>query len=162
MAQMIPYFLELGVTTLELLPIHSFHPGENIRENPETGEKLVNFWGYSTIGFFAPCGWYATDGKGLTAVKEFKAMVKAFHEAGIEVILDVVYNHTGEGNEMGPTLSYRGLDNSIYYMLGKRKILQELLRLRQHAELQSSGGQDPYPGQPPLLGGRYESRRFSI
>jgi isoamylase len=119
MAEMIPYFLELGVTTLELLPIHSFHPGENIRENPETGEKLVNFWGYSTIGFFAPCGWFATDGKGLTAVKEFKQMIKAFHAAGIEVILDVVYNHTGEGNEMGPTLSYRGLDNSIYYMLEK-------------------------------------------
>lgn len=113
----IPYLKELGITTVELLPIHAFNPYENIHTNPLTGERLKNFWGYSTLGFFAPANWYATEEDGLRAVKEFKTMVKTFHKAGIEVILDVVYNHTAEGNELGPTVSFRGIDNSIYYML---------------------------------------------
>jgi len=113
----IPYLKQLGVNTVELLPVHEFNHLENIRKNPETGEQLYNFWGYSTLSFFAPDSWYATENDGLTAVKEFKTMVKALHDAGIQVILDVVYNHTGEGNELGPTHSFRGLDNSIYYML---------------------------------------------
>jgi len=113
----IPYLKDLGITTVELLPIHEFNELENIRINPETKEKLKNFWGYSTLAFFAPETWYSTKRNGIAAVQEFKEMVKALHKAGIEVILDVVYNHTGEGNEYGPTLNFRGLDNSIYYML---------------------------------------------
>ena len=113
----IPYIKDLGVTSVELLPIHEFNPAENTKTNPETGEPLKNFWGYSTVNFFSPCAWFASDGDGRTAVREFKQMVKAFHDAGLEIILDVVYNHTAEGNEYGPTFSFRGFDNSIYYML---------------------------------------------
>jgi isoamylase len=113
----IPYLKDLGVTSIELLPVQEFNEDENINHNPVTGERLKNFWGYSTLAFFAPEIWYASDHDGITAVREFKEMVKALHNAGIEVIMDVVYNHTGEGNEWGPTLSFRGLDNSIYYML---------------------------------------------
>ncbi|OHD08448.1 MAG: glycogen debranching enzyme GlgX, partial [Spirochaetes bacterium GWB1_27_13] len=113
----IPYLKELGITTVELLPVHEFNEFENTRINPVTKEQLVNFTGYSSLGFFAPQTWYATERDGVKAVKEFKEMVKAFHKEGIEVILDVVYNHTGEGNEAGPTVSFKGLDNSIYYML---------------------------------------------
>lgn len=113
----IPYLKELGVTAVELLPIHEFNPAENMKTNPETGGPLVNFWGYSTVNFFSPCGWYASDGDGRTAVTEFKNLVKALHRAGLEVILDVVYNHTAEGNEYGPTVSFRGLDNAVYYVL---------------------------------------------
>ncbi len=112
----IPYLTELGITTIELMPVHHFNHLENVRNNPITNEKLYNFWGYSSLGFFAPDAWYASDNDGVTAVYEFKKMVKAMHEAGIEVILDVVYNHTGEGNEYGPTVSFKGIDNSIYYM----------------------------------------------
>lgn len=113
----IPYLKELGITTLELLPVQGFNHIENFRTNPKTGERLYNFWGYSTLSFFAPDEWYSTNEDGLQAVKEFKGMVKALHKAGIEVILDVVYNHTGEGNEYGPTHSFKGIDNAIYYML---------------------------------------------
>lgn len=116
---LIPYFKSLGVTTLELLPVQDFNEDENFRSDPLTGNKLKQYWGYSTLAFFAPNSWYATDHQGSTAVREFKEMVKALHAAGMEIILDVVYNHTGEGNEYGPTLSFRGLDNSIYYMLDK-------------------------------------------
>ncbi len=116
-AEKIDYLKDLGITTLELMPVQEFNELENIKKNPVTGEKLKNFWGYSPLAFFAPDSWYSTDRTGLSAVIEFKEMVKALHKAGIEVILDVVYNHTGEGNEYGPTLSFRGLDNSIYYML---------------------------------------------
>ncbi|NNM66844.1 MAG: glycogen debranching protein GlgX, partial [Spirochaetales bacterium] len=117
MIEKIPYIKDLGVTSVELLPIHEFNPHENVRTNPETGEPLFNFWGYSTVSFFSPCSWYASDGDGRTAVSEFKQMVAAFHKAGLEIILDVVFNHTAEGNEYGPTFSFRGFDNSIYYML---------------------------------------------
>jgi len=113
----IPYLRELGITTVELLPVQHFNYRENTRVNPETGKRLVNFWGYSTLGFFAPQCWYAAAQNGLDAVNEFKGMVKELHRAGIEVILDVAYNHSGEGNEFGPTVGFRGLDNSIYYML---------------------------------------------
>ncbi|MBN2546012.1 MAG: glycogen debranching protein GlgX [Spirochaetes bacterium] len=113
----IPYLIELGITAIELLPVHEFNEHENIRINPITKEKLVNFWGYSTLSFFAAESWYSTTSNGMDAVYEFKDMIKACHKAGIEVILDVVYNHTGEGNEYGPTLNFKGFDNSIYYML---------------------------------------------
>ncbi|WP_037571608.1 glycogen debranching protein GlgX [Spirochaeta cellobiosiphila] len=117
----ISYLKQLGINTVEFLPVHEFNHKENIRKNPETGEQLYNFWGYSTLSFFAPDSWFATVDDGLTAVKEFKTMIKALHKAGIQVLLDVVYNHTGEGNELGPTHSFRGFDNSIYYMLEEGK-----------------------------------------
>lgn len=113
----IPYLKALGVTAVELLPIHAFDENENMHTNPRTGKRLTNYWGYSTIGFYAPHVGYASDKTPGGAVIEFKNMVKALHKAGIEVILDVVFNHTAEGNEHGVTLHFRGLDNSIYYGL---------------------------------------------
>ncbi len=113
----IPYLKDLGVTAVELLPIQEFDENENFRTNPFTGEKLKNYWGYSTISFFSPKGSYCVHNSLGQQVIEFKDMVKEFHKADIEVILDVVFNHTGEGNEKGPTLSFRGIDNVIYYML---------------------------------------------
>lgn len=112
----IGYLKELGVNCVELMPIFDFDEWEHWRENPDTGELLVNYWGYSTVGFFAPkAGFAAADAGG--EIDELKALVKALHQNGIEVILDVVYNHTGEGNENGPTISFRGIDNQTYYML---------------------------------------------
>ncbi|PKL37259.1 MAG: glycogen debranching enzyme GlgX [Spirochaetae bacterium HGW-Spirochaetae-1] len=119
----IPYLKELGVTAVELLPVQEFDGFENINVNPETGERLRNYWGYSTMAFFAPKAAYSsTEAMGLQIV-EFKEMVKALHDAGIEVILDVVFNHTAEGDHRGPTISFRGIDNSIYYMLDDEKQL---------------------------------------
>ncbi len=114
----IPYFKELGVTAIELLPIHVFDEWEFARFNPKTGERLRNYWGYNTLAFFAPKGHYSHLGadRGQQVVA-FKEMVRALHQAGLEVILDVVFNHTAEGNHLGPTLSFKGIDNSIYYIL---------------------------------------------
>lgn len=106
----IPYLKELGITAVELLPVHHFDP-QDVRPG------LKNYWGYSTIGFFAPHRGYSSQRDPLGAVDEFRDMVKALHKAGIEVILDVVFNHTAEGNENGPTISFRGLDNQTYYIL---------------------------------------------
>ncbi len=113
----IPYLRDLGITSLEFLPVHEFDEHEISRANPLTGERLTNYWGYSTVAFFAPKASYASEGGHGEQVREFKEMVRALHRAGIEVILDVVLNHTSEGNEFGPTHSFRGWDNSIYYML---------------------------------------------
>jgi isoamylase len=107
----IDHLLALGVTAVELMPVHHFIPE---RELVERG--LTNYWGYNSIAFFAPHSAYATRTLG-EQVQEFKTMVKRLHRAGLEVILDVVYNHTAEGNEHGPTLSFRGIDNSVYYRL---------------------------------------------
>ncbi|MDR0639323.1 MAG: glycogen debranching protein GlgX [Spirochaetaceae bacterium] len=117
----IPFFKTLGVTSLEFLPIHEFYEWEFVRKNPKTGEKLGNYWGYSTVAFFAPKGSYAADKAPGASVREFKTMVRELHKAGIEVILDVVFNHTAEGNELGPTFSFRGFDNSIYYILNSNR-----------------------------------------
>jgi len=117
----IPYFKELGINAIELMPLQEFNPNEVTARNPITGEKLVNYWGYSTVGFFAPHADFGTRRYPGCQVDEFKAMVKALHEAGIEVLLDVVFNHTAEGDETGPTLNFRGLDNSIYYLLEEDK-----------------------------------------
>ncbi len=117
----IPYFKELGVTSIELLPVQEFNERELPRTNPRTGEVLKNYWGYSTVAFFAPKSSYASDQSPAGAVREFKEMVRAFHKAGLEVILDIVFNHTAEGNEKGPTFSFRGIDNTIYYILDKNK-----------------------------------------
>jgi isoamylase len=122
-AETIPYLKELGVTSLELLPVQEFDEFENPRRNPFTGERLANYWGYSTIAFFAPKGGYSSTGSLGEQVSEFKWMVRELHAAGIELILDIVFNHSAEGNELGPTLSFRGLDNRIYYMLDEDKRL---------------------------------------
>ncbi len=108
----IDYLVELGVTAVELLPVHHIAV-----EKPLIDKGLTNYWGYSSIGFFAPHALYAATGTRGEQVREFKGMVKALHRAGIEVILDVVYNHTAEGNHFGPMLSFRGVDNSSYYRL---------------------------------------------
>ena len=117
----IPYFKELGVTSLEFLPIQEYNEHENSRVNPRTGETLTNYWGYSTVAFFAPKESYAADRTPGGQVNEFKLMVRELHKAGIEVILDIVFNHTAEGNEHGPTFSFRGFDNPIYYILSENK-----------------------------------------
>jgi isoamylase len=113
----IPYLKELGINCVELLPVFEFDEWENCRKHPETGEQLLNYWGYSTLAFFAPKAGYAATGRLGMQMDEFKATVKEFHRAGIEVILDVVFNHTAEGDQRGPTLCYRGIDNRTYYML---------------------------------------------
>lgn len=106
----IPYLKELGINAVELLPVHEFHVQDYLLK-----KGLTNFWGYDSIGFFAPESSYGSGGA--ASVNEFKSMVRQLHKAGIEVILDVVYNHTAEGNELGPTLSFKGIDNSSYYSL---------------------------------------------
>jgi glycogen operon protein len=114
----IPYLQELGITAVELLPIHEFDECDCPFSNPQTGEPLRNFWGYNSIAFAAPKTSYASSGDQHGQVHEFRDMVRAFHAAGIEVILDVVFNHTGEGDARGRTYSFRGLDNKLYYQLG--------------------------------------------
>jgi isoamylase len=113
--QKIPYLKDLGVNCIELLPVYEFDEFENSREF--NGERLYNYWGYSTVGFFAPKSGFAATGKLSMQVDEFKALIKELHRNGIEVMLDVVFNHTAEGNENGPYISFRGLDNRTYYML---------------------------------------------
>ncbi|MCF3120081.1 glycogen debranching protein GlgX [Streptomyces arenae] len=108
----VEHLTKLGVTALELMPVHQF-----VNDHRLVDMGLNNYWGYNTIGFFAPHNAYASWGDRGEQVLEFKQAVKALHEAGIEVILDVVYNHTAEGNHLGPTLSYKGLDNASYYRL---------------------------------------------
>jgi glycogen operon protein len=119
--EMIPYFKELGITSLEFLPIQEFNERELPRINPRTGELLKNYWGYSTVAFFAPKESYAFDRNPGGQVRDFKLMVRELHKAGIEVILDIVFNHTAEGSELGPSFSFRGLDNPIYYILNENK-----------------------------------------
>ena len=108
----IDHLLSLGVTAVELMPVHQFVP-----EHALVARGLTNYWGYNTISYLAPHNGYSSTGQRGQQVQEFKAMVKALHQAGIEVILDVVYNHTAEGDHMGPTLSFRGIDNAAYYRL---------------------------------------------
>ncbi|MGV3762784.1 glycogen debranching protein GlgX [Parapedobacter sp.] len=106
----VDYLKHLGITAIELMPVHQF-------VNDRHGDGMANYWGYNTIGFFAPEARYASSGVLGQQVNEFKNMVKVLHAAGIEVILDVVYNHTAEGNHLGPTLSFKGIDNANYYRL---------------------------------------------
>lgn len=108
----IDYLKKLGITSVELMPIHHFITDKHLDDH-----GLTNYWGYNSIGFFAPDARYSSKGTHGEQVVEFKNLVKAFHRAGIEVILDVVYNHTGEGNHLGPTLAFRGIDNASYYRL---------------------------------------------
>lgn len=108
----VKYLKDLGITALELMPVHQF-----INDSFLQAKGLSNYWGYNTIGFFAPHNAYSSSGQRGEQVNEFKSMVRAYHDAGIEIILDVVYNHTAEGNNMGPTLSFKGIDNRSYYRL---------------------------------------------
>ncbi|HYT88135.1 MAG TPA: glycogen debranching protein GlgX [Gemmataceae bacterium] len=117
LTEKIPYLKSLGVTAVQLMPVLEFDELDQTHKNPTTGEQLKNYWGYSPLSFFAPKASYAAQAG--RQVHEFKEMVRAFHREKIEVILDVVYNHTCEGNENGPTISFRGLDSAIYYMLDR-------------------------------------------
>ena len=108
----IPHLVRLGVNAVELLPVHEF-----VVDDFLIGRGLTNYWGYNSIGFFAPTAFYGTGRTPGCQVAEFKTLVRALHRAGLKVILDVVYNHTGEGNERGPTISFRGIDNPSYYAL---------------------------------------------
>jgi isoamylase len=111
-SEAVKHFESLGVTSIELMPIH-----QSISEKHLVDRGLTNYWGYNSIGFFAPDARFASGGVGGEQVSEFKSMVKAYHAAGIEIVLDVVYNHTAEGNHLGPTLCFRGIDNKSYYRL---------------------------------------------
>ena len=108
----IPHLQSLGVNAVELLPVHEFYVDDFLR-----GKGLTNYWGYNTVAFFAPEVSFGTGRRPGCQVEEFKTLVRELHRAGIEVILDVVYNHTGEGNELGPTFSFKGIDNPSYYVL---------------------------------------------
>jgi isoamylase len=108
----IPYLQRLGINAVELLPVHEFYVEDFL-----SGRGLTNYWGYNTVGFFAPESSYSSGSHPGCQVQEFKTLVRELHRAGIEVILDVVYNHTAEGNELGPTISFRGIDNPSYYCL---------------------------------------------
>ena len=115
-SEKIPYLKSLGVNCVELMPVFEFDEFENAREYG--GKQLLNYWGYSTVDFFAPKAGYAASAVFGTETDELKTMIRELHRNGIEVILDVVFNHTAEGNEMGPSISFRGIDNRTYYMLG--------------------------------------------
>jgi len=116
--KIIDYFRDLGVTAIELMPIHHFVHNKFLLD-----QGLSNYWGYNSIGFFAPHAEYSATGMHGEQVNEFREMVKAYHRNGIEVILDVVYNHTGEGNHLGPSLAFRGIDNQNYYRMDPSKPL---------------------------------------
>ena len=141
------------------MPVHHHVDDRHLVER-----GLSNYWGYNTLGFFAPDARFASGGSGLAAVNEFKTMVRALHAAGIEVILDVVYNHTAEGNHLGPTLSMRGIDNAAYYRLVQddRALLHGLHRLRQHAQHDAPARAAAHHGQPALLGARDARRRLPL
>ena len=115
MIEKIPYLRDLGITAVELLPVFQFDP-------QDCPVGLVNYWGYAPVSFFAPHQAYSSKQDPLGPINEFRDMVKALHRAGIEVILDVVFNHTAEGGHDGPTLSFRGFDNAAYYMLEQRPL----------------------------------------
>lgn len=125
MIEKIPHLVDLGVNAVELLPVHEFNECEFTRYNPLDGSRLYNYWGYSPVNFFAPMNRYASKDGYAQVVTEFKTMVKELHKNGIEVILDVVFNHTAEGNEHGPIYSFKGIDCGTYYILDQRHHLQD-------------------------------------
>jgi isoamylase len=121
LTEKIPYFKALGVTAVELMPVQEFNETSVTRTNPQTKKPLKNYWGYDPVVFFAPKASYCSSGGLGQQKREFREMVQAFHGAGIEVILDVVFNHTAEGDQLGPTICFRGMDNAILYMLADDK-----------------------------------------
>lgn len=116
----IPHLVKLGVNAVELLPIHEFDETEYKLHNPSTSDRLYNFWGYSTLNYFALTNRYATEDTPGTTIREFKTLVKELHKNSIEIILDVVYNHSGESNEKGPVITFKGLGNSAYYIYDEK------------------------------------------
>lgn len=118
----ISHFVELGINAVELLPVQEFNECEYRQTHPNAKFPLFNLWGYSTVNFFAPMNRYASSPNPGAAILEFKEMVKKLHQHGIEVILDVVFNHTAEGDEVGPVYSFKGIDNSLYYILDEHKV----------------------------------------
>ena len=121
LVEKIPWLKDLGVTAVELMPVQEFNGNQAALIHPQTGKPLGDYWGYNPVVFFAPKASYSSSGGMGQQKLEFKEMVQAFHGAGIEVILDVVFNHTGEGDELGPTLCFRGMDNAIFYTLAGDK-----------------------------------------
>ncbi len=120
LVEKIPYFKELGISAIELLPVNEFSIFRDNRKNQNSDEVLNNYWGYNTLGFFAPNGRYSVKNDSGEQVIEFKQMVKELHKAGIEIILDIVFNHTVEGGQLDKTLSFKGIDNDIYYMIDSK------------------------------------------
>jgi isoamylase/glycogen operon protein len=116
----IPYLKKLGINAIELLPIFEFNECENRLTNPSNGKRLHNFWGYSTVNFFTPMNRFASNNGWDSSIEDCKTLVREMHKNGIEVILDVVYNHTAECGKEGPTLSFKGIDNSVYYLLDEK------------------------------------------
>ena len=153
------HLLNLGVTAVELMPVHQF-----INDRHLVDRGKVNYWGYNSLAYLAPECRYSATSIPQDAVQQFKMMVAAFHAAGIEVILDVVYNHTAEGNQLGPTLSLRGIDNAAYYKLTARgsALLHGLHRLRQFPQCAPSAGLAADHGQPALLGCRHACGRLPL
>src|SRR5207302_736532 len=113
----IPYLRQLGVTAVELLPVFDFDPREVTARNPLDGQRLTNYWDYSPVAFFAPESSYCVAVAEGGHVREFRDIVKELHRAGIEVIVDVIFSHTSEGNHEGPTINFKGLANAVYYHL---------------------------------------------
>ena len=158
----IPYLRKLGINAVELLPVHEHYTDDFLRER-----GLSNYWGYNTIGFFAPESSYATGREPGGQVDEFKTLVRELHKAGMKVILDVVFNHTAEGNELGPTLSFRGIDNPAYYLLTgdddePRRYYTNYTGTREHAGLRQSRRRRSGARLAALLGAADACRRVSL
>jgi len=153
------YLVSLGITAVELLPIY-----HHVDEHVFVKRGLTNYWGYNSIGFFAPDARCSSAGATGQQVNEFKAMVKALHQADLEVILDVVYNHTAKGNHLGPTLCFRGIDNDAYYRLvaDQPRYYYGLHGLREHAQRTPAARDSARDGQPAVLGAGDACRRVPV
>lgn len=145
----IPYLKELGVNAVELMPIFEFDEMKDSRE--VDGKTLIDYWGYNPVSFFAPNTSYAAEIEYNREGTELKELIRALNQNGIECFLDVVFNHTAEGNKQGPCFSFKGFDNNIYYMLTPNGLLLQLQWLRQHLKLQSPHRAPADPGLPALL-----------
>jgi glycogen operon protein len=140
-----------------------FNDHESTGINPQTGQPLGNYWGYDPVAFFAPKASYSSAGGSGQQKLEFKEMVRAFHLAGIEVILDVVFNHTAERKELGPTLCFRGIDNAIFYTLaGDKRYYMDYTGTGNTINANHPRGAGPYPSRTPLLDGRDACRWIPI
>ena len=153
------HLTSLGVTAVELMPVHHHMDDWHLLKN-----GLRNYWGYNTLSYFAPDRRYAASSSPIESVREFKMMVRALHAAGLEVILDVVYNHTAEGNHLGPTVSLRGIDNASYYRLQPHdpRFYQDFTGCGNTLNMRSPRVLAAHHGQPALLGPRHARRRVPV